>query len=123
MIDSVVEEGRVDDERLVELYNAAELLLFPSFHEGFGWPPLEAMACGTPVVVAEIPALRETAGDAALYAAPADDERLAEQAAQVLGDPALAERLSAAGLERAGLFSWERCAAAYAELYRAAAAD
>jgi len=106
--------GYVAKEELAELYRGAACLVFPSRYEGFGLPVLEAMASGTPVVAADEPALREVAGDAALFAGPGE-----------LGDAilrALAERdrLAAAGLERARLFSWQEAARRTAEVYREA---
>ena len=111
--------GYVPDERLPLLYAAAELLLFPSVVEGFGFPVLEAMACGTPCVVSRAPALAELAGGAAL-AAPADDlARLREAVERVLLDPERAAALRGKGLVRAKRFTWERTAdltvAAYEE--------
>lgn len=109
--------GRVSDERLVELYNLADLLLFPSYYEGFGWPPLEAMACGTPVVTSEAAALLEVTGDAALHAPANDPEALAAAVRSILTDRTLTERLSAAGIERASHYEWSDTAAAFAALY------
>ena len=118
---SVFELGRVSDDRLVQLYNAADLLLFPSHHEGFGWPPLEAMSCGTPVVASNCPPLEETIAGAALSAPAQDIAGLSEASARVLTDESLANRLSAAGQRRAAQFRWADCAAKYADLYRVVA--
>jgi glycosyltransferase involved in cell wall biosynthesis len=117
VLDSVIDHGPVSDDRLIELYNAADVLLFPSFHEGFGLPVLEAMACGLPVVTSETPALLEAGGGAALTAPADDTEALARAVRAVFEDPDLALRLRARGIKRAELFSWERTATAYAELY------
>jgi glycosyltransferase involved in cell wall biosynthesis len=114
----VLDLGRVSDERLIELYNIADVLVFPSYHEGFGWPPLEAMACGTPVVVSESAPLAEVVGSAALTA-PADDAAaLAERVTRLLDSPELAAALRARGLERAARFSWQRTLDGYANVYR-----
>ena len=106
---------------LPALYNLADVFVFPSFYEGFGLPPLEAMACGTPVVCSNVASLPEVVGDAALTVAPDDTEGLAAAIARVLDDPALADDLRRRGLERARQFTWERCAretlAVYQELY------
>jgi glycosyltransferase involved in cell wall biosynthesis len=115
--DAVLDHGHVSDDRLIELYNAADVLLFPSFHEGLGLPVLEAMSCGLPVVTSDAPALREAGGDAVLSAPAADSEALARALRAVLEDPDLASRMRKRGFERAALFSWERTAVAYSNLY------
>lgn len=120
--DHVHDVGRVNDERLVEVYNAADVFLFPSFAEGFGWPVVEAMACGTPVVASDIPALRELGEDAALYASPDDPLALADAVRSVLDDPTRAAALSDAGRARASRFAWETAIDAYEHLYREVAA-
>jgi glycosyltransferase involved in cell wall biosynthesis len=102
--------GYVPKDELVRLYQSAAALVFPSRYEGFGLPVVEAMACGTPVVAAPEPALREVAGDAAIFA---DD--LADGLRRALADR---ERLSAAGLERAKAFSWRETARITADVYR-----
>ena len=104
--------GYVSKEELADLYRGAACLLFPSRYEGFGLPVLEAMASGTPVVAADEPALREVAGEAAVFAPPED---FAEAIARALSER---ERLAAAGLERAKLFSWETAARRTLEVYR-----
>ena len=104
--------GYVDKTELANLYRGASALILPSRFEGFGLPVLEAMACGTPVVAASEPALREVAGDAAVYA---EEGHFAEAVRRALADRA---RLSAAGLDRAKLFSWEETARRTAEVYR-----
>ena len=116
--DRVVECGAVDDERLVELYNAADVLLFPSRYEGFGWPPLEAMACGTPVVVSTAPIFAEVVGDAALAADADDIAGLTSQVASILERDELATELRERGLEQARRYRWETSAGQFEELYR-----
>lgn len=120
--DAVRELGTVDDQRLVELYNAADVLLFPSFAEGFGWPVLEAMACGTPVVASDIPALREVGGDAVLYGSPRDPRALADAVRSVTSSPERATNLGRAGRSRAAHFTWARAIDSYEALYREVAA-
>jgi glycosyltransferase involved in cell wall biosynthesis len=104
--------GYVERDELAGLYRDAAALVLPSLHEGFGLPVLEAMASGTPVVAAPDAALREVAGDAALFA---DSAGFAEAVRTALRDR---DRLAAAGLERARLFSWEETARRTAAVYR-----
>ena len=104
--------GYLDMPALADLYRGAACLVLPSRYEGFGLPVLEAMACGTPVVAAPEPALREVAGDAAHYAEPA---QLADALRQAVREH---DRLAAAGLERAKAFSWRETARRTLEVYR-----
>jgi glycosyltransferase involved in cell wall biosynthesis len=103
--------GYVPKPELVRLYQEAACVLFPSRYEGFGLPLVEAMACGTPVVARPDAALREVAGDAAVFA----EGELADAVRAALGD---AERLSAAGIEQARRFTWEETARLTAAVYR-----
>jgi len=116
----VVFTGPVSDAELRALYAGASAFVFPSRSEGFGLPPLEAMALGAPVVCAHAASLPEVVGDAALLVPPGDAAALARTLARVLDDPALRERLSRAGRERAAQFTWERTAAATVAVYREA---
>ena len=102
--------GYVDDERLPALYAGASVFVYPSLGEGFGLPPVEAMACGVPVVASDRPALPEVLGDAAVLVDPESPARLASAIAGVLGDPDRARALRAAGLQRAGELTWRRTA-------------
>ena len=103
--------GQVNDAaRLERLYEGAVALVFPSFYESFGLPPLEAMRLGCPVVASDIPALREVCGDAALYVDPYRPADIAGAVRTLLSDPRLREDLRERGQRRAALFSWERCA-------------
>ncbi len=102
--------GRVDDRELRTLYKHAACFVFPSLYEGFGLPPLEAMACGCPVIVSHAAALPEICGDAALYCNPTDAADIAAKIRQVIDEPALAERLRRQGIAHAASFTWERCA-------------
>nr|MBA3948001.1 glycosyltransferase family 4 protein [Herpetosiphonaceae bacterium] len=114
--------GYVADEDLPALYSAADVFVFPSRYEGFGLPPLEAMACGTPVVVSNAAALPEVVGAAGLLHPPNDAIALARLLRLVLNQPALHAELRARGLRQARSFSWWRTAQQTAAVYRAALA-
>jgi glycosyltransferase involved in cell wall biosynthesis len=109
--------GRVPSEHLLYLYNAARLLVHPSFYEGFGLPPLEAMTCGTPTVVSSVSALPEVVGDAAILVDPHDIDGLTVAMWRVLTDTDLRASLVSKGLKRARMFSWERAAQETLEAY------
>lgn len=100
----------VPDEDLARLYNAARCLTLPSYYEGFGLPPLEAMACGTPVVVSKRSSLPEVVGDAGLLIDPDSPEDLSAALGRLIEDSALRASLRQRGLARAGEFSWARAA-------------
>ena len=102
--------GYVPDIDLPALYSAADLFAFPSLYEGFGLPPLEAMACGTPVVVSNSSSLPEVVGDAALSVEAESTEELADAMVRLFEDSALRARSVAAGLEQARRFTWEAAA-------------
>lgn len=116
--DAVIFTGRVDDTELPALYGAAEVFVFPSLYEGFGWPPLEAMASGTPVICSNASSLPEVVGDAAILVEPNDIAGITAQLLRVTGDVSLQTELRTRGLQRAALFSWERCAAQVWQVYR-----
>jgi glycosyltransferase involved in cell wall biosynthesis len=115
--DAIVFAGAIDDLTLAEWYNASDVLLFPSLWEGFGWPVLEAMACGTPVVASDIPALAELTAGSALLASPADEAALADHIERALTDTSLRTTLREKGLRRASEFTWARAAEATAAVY------
>lgn len=100
--------GYVDNADLPILYNAASVFVFPSLYEGFGLPPLEAMACGCPTVVSNAASLPEVCGDAAYYVDPNDTESISEGMYKILTDNSLRQHLIKKGLERAKLFSWKK---------------
>lgn len=102
--------GYAAQPRALDLYRAAEVFVYPSLAEGFGLPVAEAMACGTPVVASDIPALREVAGDAALFAAPRDAAGFAREIERLLEDDRAREALKVAGVRRAALFTWKEAA-------------
>lgn len=115
--------GFVPEETLAVLYRLASLFVFPSLYEGFGLPPLEAMAAGVPVVTSNVSSLPEVVGDAALLIDPMDAGAIADAMGRVLGDPRLSAELVRRGRERIKAFSWERSVArirqVYAEVARA----
>ena len=121
--DDVLFPGFVTAEEQVLWYNAADLFAYPSLYEGFGLPPLEAMACGVPVVASDRASLPEVVGDAGRLVDPERPGALAEALGAVLGDSAARERMAAAGPERARRFTWgamtEQVLAVYRSLERA----
>ena len=114
----VLRVGYVSDDDLPALYSGAAVFAFPSLAEGFGLPPLEAMACGTPVVCSSAASLPEVVGDAAMLVRPGDVEELAEALWCVLAEPELRARLAGRGLEHAARFTWEAAARRTREVYR-----
>lgn len=118
---SIVRTGFVQDEDLVALYSAADAFIFPSRYEGFGLPPLEAMACGAPVISSPCGSLREVLGDAAIYVEPDDIGQIAETIASVATGPELRVRLSLLGRKRARAYSWRATALRTAGIYWKAA--
>ena len=113
--------GRETDAELPRWYQRARLFVFPSLHEAFGLPVLEALACGTPVLAGDIPALREVAGDAASFANPYSVESLADAILRHLEDPSALSVAAAAGPARARQFTWRRAAEETSVAYRLAA--
>ena len=108
--DNIVLAGYVTDGELRALYENAQCFVFPSFYEGFGLPPLEAMHCGCPVIVSRRASLPEVCADAAVYCDPADPVDIANCMRRVLTSAGLRSELRAAGLERAGHFTWSKAA-------------
>ena len=102
--------GRVSDSKLVELYSNAKAFIHPSFYEGFGIPPLEAQACGCPVVCSNIASLPEVCGNSALYFDPYDTADIANKIDSILIDPNLSERLVLRGYENIKRFNWHNSA-------------
>jgi glycosyltransferase involved in cell wall biosynthesis len=110
--------GYLPDEMLAILYRLAAVFVFPSLYEGFGLPPLEAMASGTPVVTSNVSSLPEVTGGAAVLADPYDVESIRDGVCRVLTDPALAAEMRRHGLVRARDFSWERSVGKTLEVYQ-----
>lgn len=116
----VLLEGVSDDELLL-YYNGAEVFIFPSLYEGFGFSPLEAMACGTPVITSDTSSLPEVVGDAGIMVNPADNKEITDALIGLLQNSDLRGMLSERGLKRASLFTWERCSTETYRIYREAA--
>jgi glycosyltransferase involved in cell wall biosynthesis len=123
--DQVVTTDFVADADMPALYSAATMFAYPSLYEGFGLPPLEAMACGTPVVTSGAASLGEVVGDAAMRIDPRDVDAMSAAMLAVWRDPALRARLAAAGPARSRIFSWRRTAeetlAVYEQVFAARA--
>lgn len=109
--------GYVPDERLPELYRRASVFAFPTLEEGFGFPPLEALACGVPVVASGVDSLPEVVGQAATLVDPASVEAVAAAITDVLTDPRRAAEMSRRGPEQAARFSWPEAARAMAAIF------
>jgi glycosyltransferase involved in cell wall biosynthesis len=123
LADSVLFTGGIPWADAPAFYNLAEVFVFPSLYEGFGLPPLEAMACGTPVIAANVSSIPEVVGDAGLLVNPNDAEELADALGRVLcRDAALRQDLRERGLQRAREFSWDRAARETLAVYRQAMA-
>jgi glycosyltransferase involved in cell wall biosynthesis len=120
LADDVRTLGACSIQELDGLYAVADCLVLPTLHEGFGLPVLEAMARSLPVVCSDLPALREVAGDAAVYFDPRVPAEIAQALERVLGDTALASRLRRLGSARAGKFSWQAAAERTLQSYLAA---
>ena len=114
---SVTYLGQPDNHTLVQIYNAADVLLAPSLYEGFGMTILEAMACGTPVVTSNVSSLPEVAGDAAILVDPMDVQAIAETVCRLQNDSIYSNCLKDLGLKRAKLFTWEMAAEQVAQVY------
>ncbi|HWP85314.1 MAG TPA: glycosyltransferase family 1 protein [Terriglobia bacterium] len=116
--EQVIELGKVPQQLMPAVYSAAEMLAFPSLWEGFGFPVLEAMACGTPVVTSNVASLPEIAGDATLLVDPLRTEEIAAALCRIATDSSLRAQLRQRGIQRAALFTWERAARLTIQAYR-----
>lgn len=109
--------GYLSDNDLCALYSSCRMFIYPSVYEGFGLPPLEAMACGAPVIAGRIPSLQETLGSAALLIEPTDVEALAQGIVRLLEDPSQRDQLSVSGKQHASGYSWEQTARRTLDVY------
>jgi glycosyltransferase involved in cell wall biosynthesis len=113
-----ISQVSLKDTAMSGAYGNALMCVFPSRFEGFGLPALEAMACGTPAVLARSTSLPEVGGTAAAYFEPGRSDQLAETMTDILGDQTLRSRMGLAGLERAGQFIWSKTAERTAGVYQ-----
>ena len=118
--DDVILTGYVSDDDLPKLYRQATAFVYPSLFEGFGLPPVEAMACGTPVVTSNVSSLPEVTGDAALLVDPLDQASIEAALLKITGDEALRARLREQGIAQAKRFTWREAAEKTLQLYREA---
>jgi glycosyltransferase involved in cell wall biosynthesis len=100
--------GYLSDRELAYLYNLASVVIYPSLYEGFGLPPLEAMACGSPVVVSNVSSMPEICGEAAYYADPLNTQSIAESIYTVATDDGLRNNLIEKGLQRVKNYTWDK---------------
>lgn len=115
--DDILFIGRVPDKDLVQIYNQAELFVYPSLFEGFGLPPLEAMSCGLPVIASDTSSLKEVIGNAGILVTAGDESKLKKQILHVLENEEIKEELKGKSLIRAKKFSWEETARKTLEIY------
>jgi len=118
LMDKVYYYTNIAEEELPYFYGAADLFVFPSYYEGFGLPPLEAMASGCPVIASNATSIPEVIGDAAVLMEPCDVHGIAENMFKVLSDNGLREDLIQKGLERAKLFTWKKTAEKTLKYYK-----
>lgn len=114
----IILTGYVENQDKVALYNLAEVFAFPSFYEGFGFPPLEAMACGTPVICSFASSLPEVVGSAAILVDPYNSTQISQALNMLISDKNLQNSLISKGIARAGQYSWQRTAREYLNLFK-----
>jgi len=118
LMKNIITPGYIPSAVMPLMYNCATVFVYPSLRESFGLPVLEAMACAKPVVAADIPALREVAGSAAVFVDPEDPVGIAQSISEVVSNAALRNELKVKGLERVSLFDWARSARELLALYQ-----
>ena len=121
--DRVIWRKNVSDAEVVKLYAQADVMLWPSLNEGFGLPPLEAMACGAPVVTSIVTSMPEVCGDAAFLVEPTDPERIFDALRRLIVEPDLREEQISRGKRRAREFTWRACAKETLRAYQGASTD
>jgi glycosyltransferase involved in cell wall biosynthesis len=114
----VILTGLIDNNELPQLYNAADIFVFPSLHETFGMPILEAMSCGCPVITSNVSSMPEIAGDSAVLVNPYNIVEIEKAMYQVLTNEGLKKNMRKKGLERAKQFSWRKCAEEHLKVYQ-----
>ena len=115
--DKVIFPGFISMDHLPYIYNAAKLFVYPSFYEGFGLPPIEAMACGIPVITSNTTSLPEVVGDGALLVNPKDQDDLCQAMLNILSDDNLKKKLTSLGIQRASQLNWEKTASDTITIY------
>ena len=118
--DRIIVTGYVADEDLSAIYSGARMFVYPSFYEGFGLPPLEAMQCGVPVITSNTSSLPEVVGNAGLMVDPKDGDALCQAMFDIYRQPSLRDDLSRRSIERSRAFSWDICARETVRAYRSA---
>ena len=118
--DRIIVTGYVADEDLAALYSGALAFVYPSFYEGFGLPPLEAMQCGVPVITSNTSSLPEVVGDAGIMVSPTDADTLCQSMLEIYNNPSLRDSMSLKSLERAKQFSWQKCTQETIDAYKTA---
>ncbi|KJR40966.1 group 1 glycosyl transferase [Candidatus Magnetoovum chiemensis] len=109
--------GYIDDEDMAGIYSLADVFVFPSFYEGFGFPVLEAMACGTPVITSNNSSLSEIGGDAVIYVDPHSEDEIAESIYMLITNNEIRNRCIQRGFTRKNIFSWEKAAKSTIETF------
>jgi glycosyltransferase involved in cell wall biosynthesis len=123
LVQAIEHYEQVSDAHLAKLYHHSVAFIYPSLYEGFGIPPLEAMACGTPVVASNRSSIPEVVGDAGLLFDPENMDELTDILITLTDDPSQRERLIARGQERAKAFSWDKTVSQTLEIYREVSGD
>lgn len=122
LANQVIFTGYLPDDDLCALYSSCRVFVYPSLYEGFGLPPLEAMACGAPVIASRIPSIAEVVGEAAVLFAPTDTAALSRSILELLADEKMRQQIATNGMQRAHEFGWERTAQLMREVYNEALA-